>query len=89
MSILTSATDHVLHPVYLVQVIAPPMATELGSELDQYLQSDIQHVIEPIAWWHKNRASYPQLSQMAIDYLAIPDIHFCQCLLIGNLLNTF
>ena len=52
--------------------LAPPKPAELGSELKQYLSTDVEHVSDPIMWWHERWHIYPQLSQMALDYLTIP-----------------
>ena len=52
--------------------LAPPKAADLGSEVDQYLSSDVEHVTDPLAWWHARRGMYPQLSRMALNYLSIP-----------------
>lgn len=27
---------------------------------------------DPLKWWHNNRARYPRVSRMALDYLTIP-----------------
>ena len=45
---------------------------DLGSEIDCYLSADVKHVTDPLAWWHEQRGTYPQLSQMALNYLTIP-----------------
>jgi hypothetical protein len=34
----------------------------------------MEHVTNPITWWHKHRKSFPCLSHMAIDYLTIPSM---------------
>jgi len=52
--------------------LALPKPADLGSEVDRYLSSDVKHVTDPLAWWHARRSMYPQLSQMALDYLSIP-----------------
>lgn len=51
---------------------AAPESTELRDELDRYLSSDPEHVVDAVHWWHARRAEYPHLSRMAIDYLVIP-----------------
>lgn len=33
---------------------------------------DVEHVVDPIAWWYERRDTYPHLSRMALDYLTIP-----------------
>jgi hypothetical protein len=57
-------------------VLAPPKPADLGSELDRYLNADVEHVANPIAWWCEHRGTYPRLSRMALDYLTIPGILF-------------
>jgi hypothetical protein len=52
--------------------LAPPKATDLRNELDRYLGTDVENVTDAVAWWHAHHSSYPQLSQMALDYLTIP-----------------
>lgn len=52
--------------------LAPPKSTDLGNELERYLNADIQDVRDAILWWHERRAVYPCLSRMALDYLTIP-----------------
>lgn len=52
--------------------LASPKAADLGSEVDQYLSLDVEHVTDPLAWWHAQRGMYPQLSHMALNYLSIP-----------------
>jgi hypothetical protein len=42
------------------------------NELDAYLNTDIENVVDVIAWWHGHRKTYPCLSRMALDYLTIP-----------------
>ena len=55
-----------------LEALAPPKLSELGSELDCYLSTDVEHVTDALAWWHKHRAVYPCLVKMALDYLSIP-----------------
>ena len=55
-----------------IPALAPPKPTDLGNELDRYLNADVEHVIDALAWWHERHASYPHLSRMALDYLTIP-----------------
>lgn len=56
--------------------LAPPKASDLGSELDRYLSADVEHVTDAIGWWHERRHTYPSLSRMALDYLTVPGISF-------------
>jgi hypothetical protein len=48
-------------------------------ELNNYLNSDTKDVMDPLAWWHGHRKTYPRLSQMAMDYLTIPGVFVSQC----------
>ncbi|KIK91312.1 hypothetical protein PAXRUDRAFT_13847 [Paxillus rubicundulus Ve08.2h10] len=52
--------------------LAPPKSSDLGSKLKHYLCTDVEHVTNAVAWWHKQCAVYPGLSHMALDYLTIP-----------------
>jgi len=52
--------------------LTAPTTVELRDELDRYLSTDPEHVIDALAWWYENRAVYPHLHQMALDYLCIP-----------------
>jgi hypothetical protein len=56
--------------------LAPPKPTNLHSELDQYLSTNVVYVADPIAWWHEHCTLYPQLSQMALNFLTIPGMCF-------------
>ena len=49
-----------------------PKPTDLASKINQYLSTDIEHVTDPLAWWHERRGRCPQLLRMALDYLTIP-----------------
>ena len=42
------------------------------NELDEYLGQAIEKVKDPIAWWWNHQKVYPQLLEMALDYLSIP-----------------
>jgi hypothetical protein len=42
------------------------------SEIDDYLSLPVENVIEPLKWWVDKCHIYPNLSQMACDYLSIP-----------------
>jgi hypothetical protein len=52
--------------------LAAPMRTELRDEIEAYLQSDPEAVNDVLAWWYGKQQTYPNLSQMALDYLSIP-----------------
>jgi hAT family C-terminal dimerisation region len=41
-------------------------------ELQHYLATDVEDVKDALMWWHERCTSYPRLSRMARDYLAIP-----------------
>jgi hypothetical protein len=43
-----------------------------NTELERYLTTDIEEVSDVLAWWKAHQATYPVLSQMAFDVLAIP-----------------
>jgi hypothetical protein len=58
--------------------LAPPKSSDLGDELECYLHTDIEYVVDPLAWWNEWHAVYPGLSCMALDYLTIPGKH-CIC----------
>jgi len=55
-----------------IPALAPPKPTDMGHKLGCYLNADVEHVIDALAWWHECHASYPHLSCMAFDYLTIP-----------------
>lgn len=46
--------------------------TATGSELERYLRLEPQEIDDPIEWWIAHRSSFPVLSQLALDILAIP-----------------
>ena len=52
--------------------LAAPTSADLRDELDRYLSSDPEHVVDAVSWWYGRRAEYPCLSRMAMDYLIIP-----------------
>jgi len=60
--------------------LAPPKASDLGSELDRHLSTDVEHVTDAIGWWHERHHTYPSLSRMALDYLTVPDMYFFFCI---------
>jgi hypothetical protein len=45
------------------------------NELDKYLQLLVENVKDPLKWWVNNHKVYPNLSQMALDYLSLPSRH--------------
>jgi hypothetical protein len=42
-----------------------------ASELDRYLESQIEGEVNPLLWWKSHTVEYPIVSDMAKDYLAI------------------
>src|ERR1700675_2092176 len=48
------------------------VANAVLSEIDDYLRHPVQNVKDPLKWWFANRALYPNLSRMGLDYLSIP-----------------
>ena len=55
-----------------MDALAAPESAELRDELDRYLGSDPEYVLDAVRWWYDRRADYPCLSRMAMDYLVIP-----------------
>jgi hypothetical protein len=49
-----------------------PMSLELCNKFDHYIAADIEDVKDPLMWWHEQCKTFPHLSLMAHDYLAIP-----------------
>lgn len=45
---------------------------DLRDELKRYLATDVEPVSDAIQWWYDRHATFPNLSQMALDYLTIP-----------------
>jgi hypothetical protein len=56
--------------------LSAPRTRELCDELDRYLSTDPEHVVDVLMWWTERRSMYPSLSHMALDYLSIPG-KFC------------
>jgi hypothetical protein len=54
-------------------------SSELRDEIDRYLSTDTEKVTDVLIWWFERRAMYPCLSRMALDYLSIPGMWFCNC----------
>jgi len=52
--------------------LSAPVASTLNDELQQYLECPVEDVKNASVWWVKNRAVYPRLSRMALNYLSIP-----------------
>ena len=55
--------------------LAPPKAAELRDELARYLSTDPEQVLDVLLWWTEHKATYPNLSRMALDYLSIPGMY--------------
>ena len=52
--------------------LSAPRIRELRDELDRYLSTDPEHVVDEMMWWMERKSMYPNLSHMALDYLSIP-----------------
>ena len=52
--------------------LAALRATDLRDELTCYFSTDPEQVKDVLHWWTERKATYPCLSQMALDYLSIP-----------------
>lgn len=52
--------------------MAEALEADLSDELDLYLGSRPEQVVDVLAWWIERRDTYPCLSHMAINYLTIP-----------------
>ena len=55
--------------------LTPPRAEELRDELARYLSTDPEQVLDVLLWWTERKATYPNLSRMALDYLSIPGMY--------------
>ena len=55
--------------------LAPPKPADIGSELEGYLATKIEHIVDPVQLWHKKQVVYPWLAHMAMDYLTTPGIY--------------
>ncbi|KAF6815154.1 transposase-like protein [Colletotrichum plurivorum] len=52
---------------------AQVVATNEASELDRYYRQSIaQPVDDPVQWWISHRKTFPNLSRLALDILAVP-----------------
>jgi hypothetical protein len=52
--------------------LAAPDPSDLRDELERYLNSDPEHVVDVLLWWFERQHIYPALSRMAMDYHTIP-----------------
>jgi hypothetical protein len=57
--------------------LSAPRIRELRDELDRYLSTDPEHVVDVLVWWTERKSMYPHLSRMALDYLSIPGELIC------------
>ena len=55
-----------------LSALALPKPADLWFEVDRYLTSDVENMVDALSWWHEKHTTYPRLSQMALDYLSIP-----------------
>ena len=67
--------------------LTAPRWSELRDELDAFLGTDPESVVDMIKWWSEKHTTYPWLSRMALDYLTIPGKLRPRAAL--NLLNIF
>jgi hypothetical protein len=44
----------------------------IQDEYDRYIETKIDLVEDPITWWRNHEGTYPDLSKMAFDHMAIP-----------------
>ena len=65
------------HYIYNLPSLAPPNATDLHDELNQYLSTDPEAIEEVLMWWYMWWGLYPWLFDMVLDYLSIPGVLFC------------
>ena len=47
-------------------------STGVMDELRLFLNMEPENVANAVQWWDENRADYPRLYRMALDYLTIP-----------------
>jgi hypothetical protein len=52
--------------------LTAPKLSDLRDELEQYLSTDPEHIVDVLLWWVEWKHVYPCLSHMALDYLTIP-----------------
>ena len=46
--------------------------TQTGNKLERYLRLKPQATTNPVEWWMAQRTSFPLLSKLALNILAIP-----------------
>ena len=55
----------------------PTFSSLVVDELQLYLSTETENVIDPVWWWYEKRKTYPQLFwTLALDYLTIPGTIF-------------
>jgi hypothetical protein len=59
-----------------LEALAAPKASDLRSEIDRYLSTDVEDVRDAVMWWSERKSMFPMLSRMALDYLTIPGKSF-------------
>src|SRR6267154_5780799 len=59
-----------------IPALTPQKLSAASNKLDQYLNTDVEHVMDALAWWYDHCKTYPHLSCMALDYLTIPGMCF-------------
>ena len=64
-----------------LEALALLKPSNLQSELDHYLNSDVENVADAVSWWYEKHTTFPQLSRMALDYLSIPGEPFLMLVL--------
>ena len=52
--------------------LTKPKPKLMHHELNAYLATDIEDIMDVLEWWIENCAMFLRLSRMAIDYLGIP-----------------
>jgi hypothetical protein len=60
-----------------------------GDAIDEWLSSPpLVTVSDPISWWSAMEAAGHPLARMALDFLSVPGISSCSCLLVLSI-NLF
>jgi hAT family C-terminal dimerisation region len=55
-----------------IPALLAPKASDLRSELEQYLNMDPEDVTDVLLWWYEQKHICPCLHCMALDYFSIP-----------------
>jgi hypothetical protein len=61
--------------------LSAPRIRELRDDLDRYLGTDPEYVVDVLMWWTERKSMYPRLSRMALNYLSIPGELITSCTL--------